>query len=499
MNKLDVIVENERLVSTILNRSPYKYSLWLKKATGVNSFSFFLKNNSEIRDFIYSLIKKNLNLYFYFGGFRILISNSFPANKCVVFLLLFGCRWLDRIVAFKAYSNGDVVEFSEDLGIDIYIWHEVSEDYFVYKNTKFNNAGVLSIQNKVNINRVVFKFLAVNDVIVPVITDVFNIREALDTNNVKNFDIVYTWVDGDDPVWASNKLKYTSGLNDINHSANCNSRFISRDELKYSICSVLKYLPEVRKIFIVTDSQIPSFFDGLNSKIEIVDHRDIFPDESILPVFNSHSIESVLHNIEGLQEHYLYFNDDVFLGKSMGIGSFYDNKFKIKVFPSKHTFIAFGTASKNDLPVDSAAKNARALLKGEGFMAFNKFKHTPIPQLKSKMFELERLFIKEIVLMRKNKFRAPNDLSITSSLFYNYMLKNDLAEEGEINYKYIQLGKSGYFNGVKSCFSRYVSDRPDVFCINDVVLDESIKNRVSDEFAELASKAHKADLLFNNK
>jgi hypothetical protein len=34
-----------------------------------------------------------------------------------------------------------------------------------------------------------------------------------------------------------------------------------------------------------------------------------------LPTFSSPAIEANLHRIAGLSEHFLYFNDDVFLGK----------------------------------------------------------------------------------------------------------------------------------------------------------------------------------------
>ncbi len=49
-------------------------------------------------------------------------------------------------------------------------------------------------------------------------------------------------------------------------------------------------------------------------RINLVDHRDILPAEA-LPTFNSHAIETSLHRIEGLAEHFVYFNDDVFLGR----------------------------------------------------------------------------------------------------------------------------------------------------------------------------------------
>src|SRR6185437_13294000 len=48
--------------------------------------------------------------------------------------------------------------------------------------------------------------------------------------------------------------------------------------------------------------------------ISIIDHTEIFKDKKDLPTFNSQAIESNLHRIPHLAEHFIYFNDDFFLG-----------------------------------------------------------------------------------------------------------------------------------------------------------------------------------------
>ena len=53
-------------------------------------------------------------------------------------------------------------------------------------------------------------------------------------------DAVYTWVDGDDPVWLASKAE-TLGLDlleQVNETADSHSRYASRDELKYSLRSL---------------------------------------------------------------------------------------------------------------------------------------------------------------------------------------------------------------------------------------------------------------------
>ena len=87
----------------------------------------------------------------------------------------------------------------------------------------------------------------------------------------------------------------------------------------------MKFASFVRKIFIVTDEQTPSineivkkYFPKRISDIEIIDHKHIFRDyEDFLPTFNSICISNMLWRIEGLSDHFVYFNDDVFLTRKI--------------------------------------------------------------------------------------------------------------------------------------------------------------------------------------
>ncbi len=130
-------------------------------------------------------------------------------------------------------------------------------------------------------------------------------------------DVVYTWVDGEDPELRAKRQKYKSeGVPAILDKETNESRYTSHDELKYSLRSLEMYADFVRHIYIVTDGQKPEWLDADAPGITVVDHKDIFP-EGVLPVFNSHAIETRLHHIPGLSDHYLYFNDDVFVGRSV--------------------------------------------------------------------------------------------------------------------------------------------------------------------------------------
>ena len=119
-------------------------------------------------------------------------------------------------------------------------------------------------------------------------------------------DIVYTWVDGSDKNWLKKKnevLRKYSNFHKIDEISG-NERFFNRNELKYSLRSVSKFAPWVRKIFIVTDNQIPDWLNLNHSKIEIVDHMEIFGNKGKLPCFNSSAIGSRLHHINGLANNF---------------------------------------------------------------------------------------------------------------------------------------------------------------------------------------------------
>lgn len=132
-------------------------------------------------------------------------------------------------------------------------------------------------------------------------------------NNINDIDLVYLWVDGNDPVWQAKRNAFI-GKTDESSPINCKGRYADNDELKYSLRSIEMYAPWIRRIFIVTDNQTPKWLDTSNPKIRIIDHKDIMPSES-LPCFNSSLIEHFLYRIPGLAEHFLFANDDMCLNK----------------------------------------------------------------------------------------------------------------------------------------------------------------------------------------
>lgn len=138
---------------------------------------------------------------------------------------------------------------------------------------------------------------------------------------ITDVDLVYLWVDGNDPVWQAKRNAFI-GNTEENSPKNCKGRYANNDELKYSLRSIETYAPWIRKIYIITDNQIPQWLDTSNPKIRIVDHTEIMPAES-LPCFNSSLIEHFLYRIPDLSEHFLLANDDTYINKKISIDDFF--------------------------------------------------------------------------------------------------------------------------------------------------------------------------------
>ena len=150
-----------------------------------------------------------------------------------------------------------------------------------------------------------------------------------------DIDIVFLWCDGDDPQIREKREFYlNNSQKEISLEAKAKGRFKNNDELKYALRSVEKFAPFFRKIFIVTDNQVPSWLNTNHPKITIVDHKDIIPQE-YLPTFNAYVIESFIHKIPDLSEHFVFANDDMFFTAPCDESFFFDNQGHTIVYGKK--------------------------------------------------------------------------------------------------------------------------------------------------------------------
>lgn len=117
-------------------------------------------------------------------------------------------------------------------------------------------------------------------------------------------DAVITYVDGQDPDWQAEYRQHAP-------ASEKPKRFRDWGTLRYLLRGIEANLPFVEQVFLVVarDSQVPGWVD--RSRLHVVPHSTIIP-QSLLPVFNSCTIEMFLHRIPQLAEQYVYFNDDMF-------------------------------------------------------------------------------------------------------------------------------------------------------------------------------------------
>lgn len=136
----------------------------------------------------------------------------------------------------------------------------------------------------------------------------------------EKIDFVIMWVDGDDPLWQKEKSKY-----DLNSNADGSIyRYRDWDLLRYWFRGVEKFAPWVNKIYFITWGHLPKWLNVDNEKLVIVKHEDYIP-EKYLPTFSANTIENNIFRINELSEHFVLFNDDLFLINNVKMTDFFKN------------------------------------------------------------------------------------------------------------------------------------------------------------------------------
>ena len=203
---------------------------------------------------------------------------------------------------------------------------------------------------------------------------------------MEEIPIVYLWVDGSDKEY---KKRY---------SLLVDSRNRDNDDLKYSLRSLETYMPWWKgKLYIVTDNQNPSWLiEGDN--IVIIDHTDIIPKEH-LPSFNTHFIHRYLHNIEGIEDNFLLFDDDFIINDIVDPEDFIKDGILINKF---NNGVIYPDKLKNlnvrsnlwKASVFNTMNTLSETLKAD----FDKYylNHSPYVLSKKSMMECDELFKKEL-------------------------------------------------------------------------------------------------------
>ena len=261
-------------------------------------------------------------------------------------------------------------------------------------------------------------------------------------------DAVITYVDGLDPLWQEDYRKAVG-------QPVLEKRFRDWGTLKYLLRGIETFMPFISNVYLIVarESQVPQWVD--RSRLKIVLHSDIIPSE-YLPVFNSTAIEMFIHRIPGLDEQYIYFNDDMFPVMPCSAEDFFPGG-KAAIGFSKH-FFSRSMYKKHVRYSDALARKAAGV--GKGF-CFLRPQHICSPMLKSDCEQLFKIANKEI-LDSVTALREECNYNQYIFLNYSYYLGHSISRR--LSKKHISLA---LYSGervaefLKSPYRKLV-------CINDV-------------------------------
>lgn len=271
-------------------------------------------------------------------------------------------------------------------------------------------------------------------------------------------DIVITYVNGLDPEWQKDYEKHTN-------TPILEKRFRDWGTLKYLMRGIEKNMPFIRKVHLVVarESQVPEWVN--RNEVNIVMHKDIIPAEH-LPTFNCNPIEMHLHCIKGLDEEYIYFNDDFFPLKPCKATDFFiDGRATLGM--SRHLF-ALNMFKKICRNSNRIARKALGL---KPSVCFLRPQHICSPMLKSQCEELYQKVETEII-SSLTKTRSSNNLN--QYMFLDYMYLRGMLINKRMSKKHFSLGVA---SEDKIC--KYIQNpKHSLVCINDVQMSENSYNEI---------------------
>mmetsp|Transcript_95208 Transcript_95208/g.165400 ORF Transcript_95208/g.165400 Transcript_95208/m.165400 type:complete len:357 (-) Transcript_95208:38-1108(-) len=248
-------------------------------------------------------------------------------------------------------------------------------------------------------------------------------------------DVVYTWVEtpknGSD-AWID--IQETCGHTEI-------QRFRNYGTLRTSLLALEMFIPWVRK----------------------VTHNQIYPRERQrrdLPTYNSDSLESHLHRIPDLAEHFIYFNDDMYIGRPLEKSFFFTPSGQAVYYQMNVIGIVVPQ-------LEEAKGQCAATLQVEA-------KHQANPFRKSAIFEAQQEspeFFKELSRHRCRRGNVSGD----SAPFWQYMCfhvrhgyaKVEQSPPEAPAWHEVALLSGRNIAFAKSWYDTVLAHRPSKFCINN--------------------------------
>ena len=513
-------------------------NICLYKQNGTNSY-YINNNNNKIENAIYLIQDKNGTLSLEFKDIPFFNDKTFVKNKIYdVSQVSDNYYYISQRFDYnqKIYKNYLSIDSSNKLIINTLKYFQ-KKDYLLWKiipKINVDNQFIYYIQNKKT-----KRFLELNPneksqkLILGNITDISKLNENnefkfiqlyKEVNNMNSnssilenepIDVLIKYIDLSDPNLNRKGIKQIPKDKD-------------NDELKYSIRSILKNIPWIRKIFILMPNEKVKYFkskDEISDKIVYVKDKDLIGFDSannIVFLFNLYKMKQF-----GLSENFIYMDDDYFIGKPINKNEFFYEE-KGEVFPALITSDYYEMnkeeiqkklnnilSYKNNLDAHSAkgflARQARALLFmydifGNDDIRYNKkliepaFTHNAIPMKISDIKEIHDLVFDKYDKgkeMLSSKERSINDLQF-QSLYMAYVKNKYDRKTSIIHSECYELGEAGKI-------MRNKNEKIKLFVINTssinyryilFIREKQILNKLFPE-RTIYEKGNNNELLFN--
>jgi hypothetical protein len=278
-----------------------------------------------------------------------------------------------------------------------------------------------------------------------------------------DIDLVFSWVDGSSPEYIAARRAQQKDVV-LGEGDDHEARFRQINELKYALRSVYMFAPWIRRIFIATDSPAPAWLAD-HPSVTIVRSEEFFADPSVLPTHNSQAVECQLHHIEGLSEHFLYSNDDMFFGRPVSPDLFFTPG-GITKFIEAETRIGLGENAAERSGFENAARVNRKLLWNRfGRITTRHLEHCAAPLRRSLVRKMEQEFPEEFRKTAASRFRAADNISVTNSFYHYYALLTGRAvTQIAAKVRYVDTTMRTGLNYLPKLLSKR---NVDFFCLND--------------------------------
>ena len=113
-----------------------------------------------------------------------------------------------------------------------------------------------------------------------------------------------------------------------------------------------------------------------------------------------------------------------------------------------------------------------------GRFTVNKFMHTPHPQIRSVMTELEDRFAEDVARTSQSRFRSVTDIAMGASLHHHYAYLTGRAVPGKYKLRYVDIGLPDATERLAELAN---GRRYDFFCLNDVDTPEAEQEQVAEQ------------------